>query len=208
MSTPNATLGSSDAPPADGPDRHDRAQWRVKTTLDKYEGADVDEYRARYGKAEGERRFFAEHAPTETVEGEHNILSYGGVSNLLECLIGNGTATPGQALTFFNNANAYIGVGDSTTAEAATQTDLQATTNKYRNAVDSTYPQHTDGTTSAANTMTFRSTFGTSVANFQWSEWGIFNAAAGGRMLNRRVQNNGTKASSASFTFTVQVTLA
>jgi hypothetical protein len=129
-------------------------------------------------------------APDEVVEKERNLLAYGGCSCLWECLIGNGTTTAGQALTYFNNANAAIGVGDSSTAPAATQTDLQAATNKVRVGQAATYPQHTDGTTAAANTITFQSSFpasGGTAANYAWNEVGIFNSATAGtgRMLNR-----------------------
>jgi hypothetical protein len=187
--------------------RHDRAQWRVRVTREAY-AADVDEYRRRYGKAEGERRFFAENAPTDVKEHEDNVLLYGGISCLWQCLIGNGTATAAQALTFFNNANAYIGVGDSTTAEAATQTDLQAATNKTRQVMDATYPTHTDATTSGAATITFKATFGTAAANYAWQEWIIANASSGGRALNRKVASLGSKTSAASWAFTVTVTLS
>jgi hypothetical protein len=192
---------------AEKADTHDRAQWRVKVTREAY-AADVDEYRDRYGKEEGERRFFAEHAPTDVVEEDGNLLLYGGISCLWQCLIGNGTATAAQALTFFNNANAYIGVGDSTTAEAATQTDLQAATNKLRQVMDATFPTHTDATTSGAATITFKVTFGTAAANFAWQEWAIFNGSSGGRALNRKVASLGTKTSAASWAFTVTVTLS
>jgi hypothetical protein len=188
-------------------DSRDRAQWRVKVTREAY-AADVDEYRRRYGKAEGERRFFAENAPTDVKEEEGNMLLYGGISNIWQCLIGNGTGTAGQALTFFNNGNAYIGVGDSTAAEAATQTDLQAATNKVRQAMDATYPTHTDATTSGAATITFKATFGTAAANFAWQEWLIANGSSGGRALNRKVASLGTKTSAASWAFTVTVTLS
>lgn len=148
--------------------------------------------------------------PYETIEREGNLLMYGGVSCLWQTLIGNGTATAGQALTYFNNAQAAIGVGDSTTAAAATQTNLQAATNKLRKAMEATYPTHTDGTTSGAATITFRSLFATGDANFAWQEWGIFNSAtdAVGRMLNRKVESLGTKTSAASWQLTVTVTLA
>lgn len=134
----------------------------------------------------------------------------GGVSCLWQALIGNGTATAGQTLTFFNNGNAAIGVGDSTTSAAATQTDLQASTNKLRKGMDSTYPQHSDGTTSGSATIVFRSTFGSSEANFAWQEWGVFNSATAGvgRMLNRKVESLGTKASGSTWTFSVSLTLA
>jgi hypothetical protein len=135
---------------------------------------------------------------------------YGGASCQWETLVGNGTATAGQNLTYFNNANAAIGVGDSTTAAAATQTDLQAATNKLRKAMNATYPQHTDGTTAAANTITFQSTFATTDANFAWQEWGVFNSAtaATGRMLNRAVTSLGTKTSASAWQFTVTLSLA
>lgn len=95
----------------------------------------------------------------------------------------------GEALTAFNNANARLGVGDSNTAFAAAQTDLQAAANKFRKAMDATYPQRT------TNVLTFRASFATGEANFAWEEVGIFNAAAAGEMLNRKVQSLGTKVS-------------
>src|SRR6187549_1940603 len=91
----------------------------------------------------------------------------------------------GEAVTPFNNANAYLGVGDSTTAFAASQTDLQAATNKLRKAMDATYPQR------STNVLTLRSTFGSSEANFAWEEFATFNAAAAGVMLQRKVQSLG-----------------
>lgn len=100
----------------------------------------------------------------------------------------------------FNNANAFIGAGDSTTAFAATQTDLQAATNKLRKAMDATFP------TLAGNVMTFRATFGTGDANYTWNEWGIFNAASGGTMMNRKVEALGTKTSAQTWQVTATVT--
>lgn len=132
-----------------------------------------------------------------------NLITYGGASALWEQLIGSG------AITAFNNANAYLGVGDSSTAAAATQTDLQASTNKLRVAMDSTYPQHTDGTGSSTNaTITYRSTFGTSAANFAWTEFGLFNASTAGRMLNRKVESHGTKASGDTWTLTLTISIS
>jgi hypothetical protein len=107
----------------------------------------------------------------------------------------------GEATTDFTNANARIGVGDSTTAFAAAQTDLQAATNKLRKAMDATYPQR------ATNVLTFRSTFATGDANWAWQEWAVFNAAAAGAMLNRKVESLGTKTSAQSWQFTVTLTV-
>lgn len=104
-------------------------------------------------------------------------------------------------LTAFSNANATIGVGDSTTAFAANQTDLQAASNKLRKAMDSGYPQV------ATNVVTFRATFGTSEANWTWQEWGVFNAASGGTMLSRKVELLTTKTSALSVQITSTITV-
>jgi hypothetical protein len=106
------------------------------------------------------------------------------------------------AATTLNNANARIGVGDSTVAFAAAQTDLQAATNKFRKGMDAGYP------TVATNVITFKSTFSGTEANFAWQEWGTFNAASGGTMLNRLVENNGTKLSGQTWVFEVQLTIS
>ena len=81
-------------------------------------------------------------------------------------------ALVGGSVTEFNNANAHLGVGDSATAFAKAQTDLQAATNKFRRPQEASFPD----VPSAVNAITFRSLFGTGEANFAWEEWGVFNA--------------------------------
>lgn len=95
----------------------------------------------------------------------------------------------GEAVAPLNNANAYTGVGDSTTAFAKAQTDLQAATNKTRKGMDASYPQR------SGSILSLRSTYGASDANFTWNEWAVFNAASGGTMVTRKVESLGTKAS-------------
>ena len=107
----------------------------------------------------------------------------------------------GTAVTAYSNANSYIGVGDSTTAFDASQTDLVAATNKFRKAMDATYPSR------ASNVLTFRSTFATGDANFAWQEWGVFNASTAGTMVNRKVESLGTKPGTQSWQFTVSLTV-
>jgi hypothetical protein len=109
-------------------------------------------------------------------------------------------AAIGDTVTPFNASNAYIGVGDSSAAFAADQADLQGS-NKFRKAMEAGYPIR------SGNTMTFRALFGTGDANFAWNEWGVFNAATGGTMMNRRVEALGTKTSAQSWELTVSVTL-
>lgn len=103
--------------------------------------------------------------------------------------------------TYFNNANAHLGAGDSSTAFASNQTDLQAASNKFRQAMEATYP------TLATNVITFRSLFATGNANFAWQEWGVFNASSAGTMLSRKVESLGTKTSAQSWQLTVDVTV-
>lgn len=179
-----------------------RAKWRVTTTLDKFDG-DWTAEQIDAGLVK----------PVETSVTYGNLLMYGGAGCLIQSLIGNGTSTAGQTLTFFSNARAALGVGDSTTAAAATQTDLQAATNKVRVGMDAGYPSHTDGTTSGAATVTFRATFDTSTANHRWREWGTFNSstAATGRMLNRKVEDldgGSAKTSAQTWQLTVTITLS
>lgn len=109
----------------------------------------------------------------------------------------------GEALTAFNNANAYLGVGDSTTAFSVGQTALQAATNKLRKAMMASFP------TRAGAVLTFKSSFGPSEANFVWNEWGVFNAPSSGTMLSRKVESPslGTK-SSGTWELTVTLTLS
>ncbi|MFI6497165.1 hypothetical protein [Nonomuraea typhae] len=170
----------------------DPIRWKASWRLKKYWGDDVGPGAV----------------PFDVIEREGNLLMHGGASAIWQAVIGNGTTTAGQQLTFFNAANTHLGVGDSTTAAVATQTDLQAATNKLRKPMDATFPQHTDGTTSANATITFRATFGTADANYAWQEWGIFNAVTGGRMLNRKVESLGTKTSAASWVLMITLSLA
>lgn len=106
----------------------------------------------------------------------------------------------GGTVVDFSNANARIGVGDGTLAFDKTQTDLQGT-NKLRKAMDTGFP------TRSGAQMTFQATFGTADANWTWQEWGIFNAATGGVMFNREVENLGTKTSTVTWVFQVKITL-
>ena len=128
-----------------------------------------------------------------------------GLGNLGPTMIASwicGEATTNYA--YYNNANTYLGVGDSTTSYANSQTDLQASSNKTRKGMDSGYPSR------SGSVITYRSTFATSDANYAWNEVGIFNAASGGQMLTRDVPavSLGTKPNTQSWQLTVTLTLS
>jgi len=157
---------------------HEHACWRPHWKIEKY-----------HGEAMPENLYAVD-------EFDGNILLNEGITALLTLLIG-GTATA------FNSANARIGVGDSTTAAAATQTGLQATANRTWRPMDATFPQV------SGQTVTFRATFGTADANYDWQEFTVVNAADDtGVNLCRRVQNLGVKASGTTWVVTVTITIS
>lgn len=118
-----------------------------------------------------------------------------GITVLLNLLCGTGTPTA------YDNADAYLGVGDSTTAAAATQTGLQASTNKTYIGMQTGYPSV------SAQTASWQSQFASGDANYAWNEFCLFNASAGGgTALNRLVSAQGTKASGQVWTLTLAIT--
>jgi hypothetical protein len=135
-------------------------------------------------------------APIRVQEFDHNCLLNEGITALLNLL-------GGIAETAFSNANAYIGVGDSATAAVATQTGLQAASNKLYKAMDATYPSV------AAQTVSFRSTFATSEANWDWNEATVASGNSDAAdNLNRKVQAMGAKTSAVSRVITIAITIA
>ena len=156
----------------------EHAYWRPRWKIEKY-----------HGEAKPENLYAVE-------EFAGNLLLNEGITELLNLLIG-GTATA------YNNANARIGVGDSTTAATAAQTGLQAATNKTWKGMDASYPQV------SGQTVTFRATFGTSDANYSWREFTVVNAADDtGKNLCRKVENHGTKASGDTWIISLQITIS
>lgn len=139
-----------------------------------------------------------------TVDHERNGLANAGINRMGSLLIAGG----GQG---YNLTNTAIGVGDSTTAFAASQTDLQATVNAANRWV-----QIADSVAFAVQVLTVVATFATGNANLAsgWQEWGIGQntvsaaAALTAPMLNRKVANLGTKTSAAAWQFTVTITIS
>lgn len=173
----------------------EKVQWRVRTTVRKFEG-DVDEYIALYGEEEGRRRFYAEHAPTEEIVREENVLLRVGIETLWKLLAG-------LSATAYSNANARLGVGNDATAAQDTDTDLLGASTAWK-AMETGYP--VVGAL-ADKKITFRSIFGSSEGNFAWLEWGVDNGASAHKLLNRKVENLGTK-SSGSWQLTIEISLS
>jgi hypothetical protein len=167
-------------------EKQDTAKWLCRFQLRKYK-QDIGNYRGR------EAEFQRHYQPYEVISGEGNCLLNSGIDEMWDLVCGD-------SANHFNNAGAQIGVGDSNTAANATQTDLQAATNKTYKGMDSGYP------TSTTQKATFKTSFGASEANYAWNEW-VVKQATSGKCLNRKVESLGTK-SGGTWTLQVDITLA
>lgn len=169
-------------------------QGRVAMLLQKYHG-NIDEYRERHGKAEGERRFYAEHQPYEERREEGNLLLNVGCYELLQLLTGAGG-------TVFDAAESQIGVGNSNQVAAYADTDLVGGSTDYH-GMEALYP---DIGVAADRHIHFKSSFGSGHAEWAWEEWVVDNkAGAGTACLNRKVVSLGTKPALTTWTLTVTI---
>lgn len=132
-----------------------------------------------------------------TFDGEDDFLT-SGINELWQLVIG-GSANA------FDNSNAEIGIGDSTTAFAASQTDLQASTNKKYVGMATGYPKKP--ATSGDGKCDFQASFGSSDANYAWEEW-VIKQSTSGICLNRAVTSMGTKASGATWVPTMTLSIS
>lgn len=185
----------------------------TQTYLEKY-SAEAEEYlRNDLGILVPTGEDYKKHgvAPVEAFEGPQpgNGLLTVGITQLWTAATDNTTEQAWDA------THGAIGVGDSSTAYAAGQSDLQAASNKYYRVWDG-------APTVSTASLIFVSTFGTAVANFAWNEYGVVIPDTGTAytsgttkqasyiMLNRKAGAAllGTKTSSQSWVFTVTLTLS
>jgi hypothetical protein len=134
--------------------------------------------------------------PYEISKDESNLGLNEGIAELWDLACGLGSPTA------FNNANAQTGVGDSSAAEVATQTDLQAAANKTYKGMDASYPSRSN------QTVSFRSTYGSADANYAWAEFIVRNGATALKDLIRKVSAQGTKTSGQTWELTIQITMS
>lgn len=182
--------------------------WRVAAHVDKY-----DEDQAAYARGvtgrlvlSGDEMASIVGAPSDIADSNGNLLLTAGLNRLTSLLIAGG----GQAIT---NTSARLGVGNSSTAAAVSQTDLQASAgsgNRWFQIMDPTYPAQADGV------VTLKSSFGTADGNFAWNEWGVdvgaptvsSGNAVAALLFNRKVESFGTKVSGAIWALTATITLS
>jgi hypothetical protein len=146
--------------------------------------------------------------PEECAEIVGNLLLNEGIQRLQDMTMIATVVSNQVATNPWSNTNAYTGVGTSATAEAATQTDLQA--GGFYKAMNATYPSRSN------QTVSFQSDFTGTEANQAWGEWSIAAGATGASgagfttgttNLNRKVAALGTK-SSGTWTLTAQITFS
>jgi hypothetical protein len=167
-------------------EKRELARWLCRFRLSKYR-EDIEPYR------EKEEEFHRLFRPYKVIEGEGNCLLNTGIDEMWDLIVGD-------SANHFNNASAQIGVGDSNTAAAASQTDLQAAANKTYKGMESGYPT---STTQKAN---FKASFGAGDANYAWNEW-VVKQSASAKCLNRKAESLGTK-TGGTWTLEVNVTLS
>lgn len=157
--------------------------WKAEFKVEKYRG-DLPTEKDRYGIK-----------PYEVKEGKGNLLLNEGINELFTLICGTGS-------TKWDNSNARLGVGNSNTAASASQTALQGGSTELK-AMDGGYPTY-----GSDQKAVFRSTFGSGEGNFAWEEWSLDNGASALKSLNRKVTDLGTKVSSTTWVFTVEVSLS
>jgi len=176
---------------------NEKIGWKAKWRIDKFHDADdkiAEALRAGLSVFNAQQMFRNAYLGCE--EFEANVALNEGLQALIDIIAGTGSETA------WNNANAYLGVGDSNASENASQTGLQGTNKTYK-AMDATYPQRTN------QTCEWRSTFGSGDANYSWQEFTVCNSNSdAGKNLNRKIADKGTKASGETWTLSLQITFS
>ena len=131
--------------------------------------------------------------PYEIREGKGNLGLNEGFNELWALVIGSSSNHFGSATL------SQIGVGNSTAAANAAQTDLQGAGSLYK-GMTTNYPT----SKGEAGKMYFKAEFATTEANFAWQEWSIKQSVSN-LNLNRKVESLGTKDGG---TWTLEVYLA
>ena len=173
------------------------AHWTIKKFLGDYPDMTPEEIEAAGVK------------PYEVLEIDGNLLLNDGINAIIWPAVVGSLATP------LNGTDGCMGVGDSSTAAAASQTGLQAGTNHLWVLLSAT------PTVGTSQQLVASATFASAQANWVWNEICIgvtstpaslpANAAtppATAHVLNRLAQNLGTKASGTTWTGQLTVTLS
>lgn len=163
----------------------DKGKWMAKWKITKW----LDEATWKNGDA-----------PAEIVDIDGNALENSGINELWTILCDAPTTQ------LFDNANAYLGVGESSDAFDAADTDLQGASLVWV-GMDLTFPTY-----GASQKATWQSTFTGLVANQVWAEFAVANKSDGGAttgvILNRKVSAQGSKTAGQVWQLTLEISLS
>lgn len=164
---------------------HYKTEWGVKRFA-----SEADRLAGKvYSKEEALRLFGAD----QETKFDGNLLLNEGINELF-------TLICSSSGTKYDNTNAQLGTGTSSTA--ADPTDSALTAGVWK-AMDVSYPTY--GTSQQA---VWKSTFGSSDANQAWNEFSVRNGSSADKMLNRKVSAQGTKTSGQTWELTLTITLS
>jgi uncharacterized cupin superfamily protein len=176
----------------------DKVGWKAQWRIDKFK--DPTDEMAKALQAGAKIEDIMKRFPDVFLDSEEWLGNLGlneGLGELIDIICGLGSPTK------WDNTNARLGVGDSNTAPAATQTGLQASSNKTFKAMDTNYPSR------SAQTAEWRATFGSGDANYSWQEFTVVNAADdSGKNLNRCIADKGTKVSGETWVLSLKITFS
>ncbi len=183
----------------------DSAHWHAGLLIKKYD-QEMTSYANRHGIAKPDDLDFAglRIKPFEERYTDGNLVTtagWGRITTLLNAGTGNLIATN----------TVRVGAGNSNTAAAIGQTDLQAAagaSNRYFMTSTVTIP--------SAPVIQAVAVFASADGNFAWEEWCLdvgtatvsASAVVSAVMLNRKVASNGTKASGQTWTATATITFS
>jgi hypothetical protein len=164
----------------------DKVGWKARWRIDKFRdpnGVIAEMLQVGAPMAEVMRQFPEAFIGKE--KWEENVALNVGLQYLIDMICGIGSTTK------WDNSNARLGVGTDSTAASPSQTDLIDASPTWK-AMDTSYPQR------SGQTAEWRATFGSGDANEAWNEYAVDNGVTAHKLLNRKVESKGTKASGES----------
>lgn len=183
-------------------------KWFPRAFVEKWDADQTEWVKGKTGLLAPTARDF--HAlnvkPVDTARDEGNLLTTAGLTRISNLIVAAG----GQGLTA---TSGRIGVGNGAGSAVIGDTDLGAaagSSNRFFNPLDS-------APSVSAGVITLISTFASANGNFAWNEWGVdigTPTVTTGTTVNATLLNHktsaalGTKASGASWAFTVTITLS
>jgi len=127
-------------------------------------------------------------------QGKLNLMLIEGVDKIWDLV------TEADAVNYYTNALARIGVGNSTTAAVNTQTGLIGGTTAFK-AMSATFPLST-----TSQRVDFKASFGSAEGNQAWEEFTVDNGSTPNHNLQRLVSSKGTKTSGETWTAEIRIT--